>query len=49
MGLCLKLRSHCPGVRPGAYRQFAADGPGRTETNGVGIRVGSYIPDSATD
>jgi len=49
MGLCLKLRSHCPGVRPGAYRQFAAGGPGRTGTNGEGIRVGSFIPDSATD
>jgi len=25
----LKPRSHCPGVRPGASRQFAAGGPGK--------------------
>ena len=29
----LKPRSHCPGVRPGASRQFTAGGPGRTGTN----------------
>jgi len=45
----LKPRSHCPGVRPGASRQFAAGGPGRTGTNREGIRVRSYIPGSATD
>jgi len=45
----LKPRSHCPGVCPGASRQFAAGGPGRTGTNREGIRVRSYIPGSATD
>jgi len=47
--LLLKPRSHCPGVRPGASRQFVAGGPGRTWTNREGIRVRSYIPGSATD
>jgi len=45
----LKPRSHCPGVRPGASRQFTAGGPGRIGTNRDGIRVRSYIPGSATD
>jgi len=45
----LKPRSHCPGIRPGASRQFAAGGPGRTRTIRKGIRVRSYIPGSATD
>ena len=45
----IKPRSHCPGVRPGASRQFTAGGPGRTGTNRDGIRVRSYIPGSATD
>jgi len=45
----LKPRSHCPGVRPGASRQFTAGGPGRTGTNRDGNRVHSYIPGSATD
>ena len=45
----VKPRSHCPGVRPGAPRQFAAGGPGRTGTNREGIRVRSYISGSATD
>ena len=45
----LKPRSHCPGVRPGASRQFTAGGPGRTGTNRDGFRVRSYIPGSATD
>jgi len=45
----LKPRSHCPGVRPGASRQFTAGGPERTGTNRDGIRVCSYIPGSATD
>jgi len=45
----VKPRSHCPGVRPGASRQFTAGGPGRTGTNRDGIRVRSYIPGSATD
>ena len=37
----LKSRSLCPGVRPGASRQFTAGGPGRTGTNRDGIRVRS--------
>jgi len=45
----VKPRSHCPGVRPGASRQFTASGPGRTGTIRDGIRVRSYIPGSATD
>jgi len=45
----LKPRSHCPGVSPGASRQFVAGGPGQTKTNREGIRVRSYIPGSATD
>jgi len=44
-----KPRSHCPGVRPAASRQFTAGGPGRTGTNRDGIRVRSYIPGSAAD
>jgi len=44
-----KPRSHCPGVRPGASRQFTAGGPGGTGTNRDGIRLRSYIPGSATD
>jgi len=39
----------CPGVRPGASRQFVAGGPGRTGTNREGMRVRSYIPGSSTD
>ena len=49
ISIFLKPRSHCPGVRPGASRQFAAGGPGRTGTNRDGILVRSYIPGSATD
>ena len=45
----LKPRSHCPGVRPGAPRQFVADGPGRTGTNREDTQVRLYIPGSATD
>jgi len=45
----IKPRSHCPGVRPGASRQFAAGRPGRTGTNREGFRVRTYIPGSATD
>jgi len=45
----IKPRSHSPGVRPGASRQFTAGGPGRTGTNRDGIRVRLYIPGSATD
>ena len=45
----IKPLSHCPGVRPGASRQFVAGGPGRTGTNREGIRVLSYIPGSATE
>jgi len=45
----IQPRSHCPGLRPGASRQFAAGGPGRTGTNRDGIRVRSHIPGSATD
>ena len=44
-----KSRSHCTGLRTGAFRQFVAGGPGQTWTNREGIRVRSYIPDSATD
>ena len=40
----IKPRSHCPGVRPGAYRQFVAGGPERTRTSLEGIRVRPYIP-----
>jgi len=36
-------------VRPGAPRQYAPGGPGRTGTNREGTRVRSYIPGSATD
>jgi len=49
---CLKPRSHCPGVSPGASRQLVAGGPGRTGANrgeSWEIRVRSYIPGSATD
>ena len=45
----IKPLSHCPGVRPGASRQFVAGGPGRTGTNREEIRVRSYIPGSATE
>jgi len=45
----IKPLSHCPGVRPGASRQFVAGGPGRSGTNREGIRVRSYIPGSATE
>jgi len=45
----VKPRSHCPGVRPGASRQFSAGVPGRTGINRDGIRVRSYIPGSARD
>jgi len=45
----IKPRSHCPGVRPGAFWQFAAGGLGRTGPNRKGRRVRSYIPGSATD
>ena len=45
----VKPRSNCPGVRPGASRQFTAGGPGRTGTNRDGIRMRSYISGSATD
>jgi len=44
----VKPRSHCPGVRPGASRQFATGGPRQTGTNRERIRVRSYIPGSAT-
>jgi len=47
--LTFKPRSHCPGVRPGAPRQFSAGGPGQTGTNREEIRVRSYIPGSVTD
>jgi len=36
-------RSHCPGVRPGASRQFVAGGPVRTGTIREGVLVRSYI------
>jgi len=45
----IRPRSHCPGVRPGAARQFVAGGLGRTRTNHEGIWVCSYIPGSATN
>jgi len=45
----MKPRSHCPGIRPGAFRQFVDGGPGSTGTNREGIRVRSYIPGSVTD
>jgi len=45
----IKPLSHCPGVRPGASRQFVAGGPGRTGTNHEEIRVRSYISGSATE
>jgi len=45
----IKPLSHCPGVRPGASRQFVAGGPGQNGTNREGIRVRSYIPGSATE
>jgi len=45
----IKPLSHCPGIRPGASRHFAAGGPERNGTNRDGIRVRSYIPGSATD
>jgi len=44
-----KPRSHWPGVRPSASRQFVAGRPGRTETNRDGFRVRSYIPGIATE
>jgi len=45
----IKPLLHCPGVRPGAFRQFVAGGPRRTGTNRDRIRVRSYIPGSATE
>jgi len=45
----LKPRSHCPGVRPSASRQFAACGLGQTGRNREGIWVRSYTPGRATD
>ena len=45
----IKPRSHCPGVRPCASRQYVAGRPGRTGTNCEGIQVRSYIPGSASD
>jgi len=44
----IKPRSHCPGVRPDASRQFLAGGPGRTGRNRKEIRVRLYILGSAT-
>jgi len=46
---CVKPRSHSPGVRPGASRQFVAGGPGLSGANREDIRVRSYIHGSTTD
>jgi len=37
--ITLKPRSHCPGVRPGASRQFAAGEPGRIGTEFGCLRI----------
>ena len=47
-GSDLKSRLHCPGVRPGASRQFGTGGPGRTGTTRDIIRVPSFISGNAT-
>ena len=41
----LKPCSHCPGVRPGASRQFADGGPGRTGTIGAECECVQIFPD----
>jgi len=39
----------CPGVHPGASRQFVDGGPGANRDEPKGIRMRLYIPSSATD
>jgi len=39
----IKARSHCPGVRPGASRQFGAGGPVRTWTIPTMLRTSTVL------